>query len=55
MTKEEVITKIGENNWPKFLKFIDGQTIGVNKDNSLCYYPTDVNRFRRMMIITKQK
>jgi len=32
MNKEEVINKIGKDKWKDFLKFMNGQTIGINKD-----------------------
>ena len=54
MKKEEVILHIGEKHWPQFLKFIVGQTVSFNKNGSIEYYKTDVDRFKRTLI-AKQK
>jgi len=45
MNKEQVIKKIGKKNWPKFIKFMRGQTYAVNDDGSADYYDYDVENF----------
>lgn len=45
MNKKEVIELIGKENWKDFLKFMKGQTVGVNPDGSTNYYAFDVDRF----------
>ncbi len=47
MNKQEIIGKIGKENWPKFLKFMSGQTVGINKDGLHNYYESDVDNFIR--------
>ena len=47
MNKKEVINKIGKKKWKEFLKFMTGQTIGINKDGSYDYYACDVENFLR--------
>ena len=47
MNKEEVIAKVGKENWKKFLEFMRGQTVGLNKDRSHDYYEWDVENFLR--------
>jgi len=41
--KEE---EVKEYLFKKFLKFMRGQTIGINEDGSSDYYECDVERFR---------
>jgi hypothetical protein len=45
MKKEEVIKLIGKERWKEFLKWMYGQTIGINADGTLNFYKTDVDRF----------
>ena len=45
MKKSEVITLIGQANYPLFQKFMRGQTVELCKDGSIDYYETDVQRF----------
>lgn len=47
MQKKEVISKIGKDNWTKFMKFMYGQTIGINKNGTYNYYECDVENFLR--------
>ena len=47
MNKEEVIKLIGEENWAKFGKWMNGQTVGISDDGQLNYYDWDVERFAR--------
>jgi hypothetical protein len=46
MNKQQVIEKIGKENWSKFKKWIYGQTCGITEDGELDYYEYDVDRFR---------
>ena len=45
MNKEEVIEKIGEENWEAFGKFMFGQTFSMNPDGTVDYYSCDVENF----------
>ena len=45
MNKTEVIKLIGKEKWNKFQKFMFGQTVKLNKDNSIDYYDCDVKLF----------
>ena len=45
MRKEEVIEKIGEENWKAFAEFMFGQTMGINPDGSTDFYECDVENF----------
>ncbi len=47
MNKDEVIKKIGEKNWRRFMYFMRGQTCGINPDGSIDYYDCDVENFLR--------
>jgi len=49
MTKKQVIKILGKNNWNEFLKWMRGQTIGVNPDGSFDYYEHDVKAFVRKL------
>lgn len=49
MNKKEVIELIGKENWKEFLKFMKGQTVGVNPDGSTNYYTFDVERFKERL------
>ena len=44
MNKEQVINKIGKENWKDFVKFMKGQTVGLDK-GVIDYYECDVNKF----------
>lgn len=50
MKKEEVIEKIGKENWKAFAEFMFGQTFSIYPDGSTDYYSCDVDNF-----IYKQK
>lgn len=45
MKEQEVKSYIGTENWNTFLKFMEGQTVGVNNDGSTEFYDSDVERF----------
>ena len=45
MNIDEVITKIGQDNLEKFMKFMNGQTVGISSIGTLDYYPQDVEAF----------
>lgn len=45
MNKEEVLELIGEDRWIEFQEWMIGQTMGLNKDGSINYYESDVERF----------
>ena len=45
MNKQEIIKIIGKKRWTEFLKWMTGQTVGINKDGSENYYAWDVQRF----------
>lgn len=45
MKKSEVLKAIGKNNWKGFLKYMEGQTLGINSDGSTDYYDHDVKKF----------
>jgi len=49
MREAEVKKKIKQagGKWSVFLKWIDGQTMGINKDGSTNFYDRDVERFIR--------
>lgn len=49
MTKQEVLDKIGKENWKAFDKWMRGQTVGVNDDLTLDYYECDVNAFKHKL------
>lgn len=46
MKEKEVKEQIGKENWKDFVKFMRGQTVGINKDGSEEYYDYDVHRFQ---------
>ena len=46
MTTQEVQTITGEH-WEEFLKWMDGQTVGIYPDGGKNYYVWDVERFMR--------
>ena len=46
MNKEEVIKLIGKEKWNDFIKWMRGQTHGINPDGSDDYYKWDVERFQ---------
>lgn len=52
MKKEEIIKIIGKEHWNDFLKFMKGQTIGINDDGSADYYKEDVYKFIRHEDVT---
>ena len=45
MNKEEVIAKIGEQNWVAFAKFMRGQTVEMGPDGKINYFSCDVDNF----------
>ena len=48
MNKQQVMTRIGKKNWPAFLRFMRGQTVGVYLSRGkpvIDYYESDVERF----------
>lgn len=47
MRKEHIIDFIGADRWKEFLEFMDGQTVGINKDGSTDYFDQDVSNFLR--------
>lgn len=49
MNIKEVKKKIGERNLSSFLEFMEGQTVGINKDGTIDYYETDVLNFINKM------
>ncbi len=49
MNEKEVERLIGINNWIAFCKFMEGQTVGINRDGSIDYYEQDVAIFIRRM------
>lgn len=44
MNKQQVIEKIGKENWGKFCNFMNGQTVSF-KNGETDYYECDVNNF----------
>ena len=48
MNKRKVIAQIGESNWDKFCKFMEGQTVGM-KNGEVDYYECDVENFINKM------
>lgn len=49
MNKKEVLKRIGMENWKKFDRFMEGQTIGINDDGSSDFYDSDVERFESLL------
>jgi len=49
MTKEETKRKIKKagGKWSVFIKWMQGQTVGMNEDGTIDYYEYDVERFIR--------
>ncbi len=47
MKEIDVRTIVGEEHWDEFLKWMRGQTVGLNEDGSRDYYPWDVMQFCR--------
>lgn len=49
MVKKKVLEKLKENNlkWSDFMKWMYGQTMGLNEDGTPDYYDWDVERFIR--------
>lgn len=45
MTQEEVIERVGLENWEAFHQWMGGQTVSVNPDGSTNYYDWDVEAF----------
>ena len=47
MTEKQAKQKIKKagGNWKEFIKWMFGQTVGVNDDGSINYYDCDVNIF----------
>lgn len=45
LTKEEVKSKIGNENWSAFLKFMRGQTGELSPSGELLFYEGDVENF----------
>lgn len=44
MDKQQIINKIGKENWNKFLDFMEGQTSSM-KNGEFDYYSIDVDNF----------
>jgi hypothetical protein len=47
MTIQKVIKIIGICRLQEFYRFMEGQTVGMNKDGSIDYYKQDVDNFLR--------
>ena len=47
MNKEQVVEKIGKARWKEFLRFMKGQTAGINKGGTIDYCDCDVENFLR--------
>jgi hypothetical protein len=47
MTIQEVIDRIGICRLQEFYRFMKGQTVGLNDDESINYYECDVENFLR--------
>lgn len=45
MTTSEAKKIIGAKNWKRFLRWMAGQTVGMNEDGSTDWYENDVRRF----------
>lgn len=47
MTESHVRKILEDHNltWEEFLKFMEGQTCGLNQDGTIEYYSEDVERF----------
>lgn len=45
MKEIEVRTIVGEEHWEEFLKWMRGQTMGLNEDGSTEFYPWEVMKF----------
>jgi len=45
MNKQQVLDKIGEENWELFCEFMTGQTVEVGKDGKTNYFKCDVENF----------
>jgi hypothetical protein len=46
MNAKEVKAYIGTEHYNTFIKFMQGQTVGINADGSTDYYEGDVERFK---------
>ena len=55
MTEAEVMDRIGEENWDKFLEFMVGQTVGSNEDGSFDFFECDVENFEWKMSAGEEK
>ena len=49
MRKEEVIEKIGKENWEAFCEFMFGQTVSTYPDGKTDFYDCDVENFIHKM------
>ena len=55
MKKQEVLKAIGKNKWKEFIKYMDGQTLGINPDGSTDYYDHDVKKFLLLKSLPPKK
>jgi len=46
VSKEEIISEVGEDEFERFDKWMTGQTVGVNKDKTINYYRWDYERWK---------
>jgi len=46
MNAKQVKAYIGTEHYNSFIKFMQGQTTGINDDGSINYYEWDVERFK---------
>jgi len=49
MTKQEVIDTIDIENWDGFIKWMAGQTCGIDKSGDIDYYDNDVAAYKRKL------
>lgn len=47
LDEKQVRTIIGDEAWPAFDVWIQGQTVGIYPDGNIDYYDWDVLRFKR--------
>lgn len=45
MNKQQVIEKIGKENWGEFVEFMFGQTVRKKSDGTIDYFEEDVENF----------
>ncbi len=49
MTEKQVKKYIGKKNWKDFMKWMGGQTIGLDKKGNTIYYDCDVEAFKVLL------